>query len=399
MYGIPKMQKEKKDETHSRSKTMRSIYIMGFVFSIALALPLYINSSYLNDYVSDKYIGLIYTLGSIISFFMLIFMPKILSQFGNYKTSLAFTTLTAILMFALTYFTQLYIIAPIFVIYLSLLTLIFFNFDIFLEKYSNDGETGGVRGTFLTITNLAILASPIIAGSILTNGDYWKIYLIGAIFMSGLSLLLVSNFKNFKDPKYDQVPFINTLKLIWENKDMRSVFLANMLLRFFYAWMTIYTPLYLHEHIGFDWSQIGIMFTVMLLPFVLFELPAGKLADSKFGEKEMLIIGFLIIAISTASITLIDGQIFWLWALVLFITRIGASMVEIMTETHFFKHVDGTDTDVIGFFRNNRPVAYTIAPLIASFILIFTDFEYLFLILGIFMLFGMYISTQIKDSK
>ncbi len=384
---------------NNKNEAMKTIYIMGFVFSIALALPLYINSSYLNDYISEKYIGLIYTLGSIISFFMLIVMPKILAHFGNYKTTLIFTGATAILMFMLTYFTHLYIIAPVFVIYISLLTLILFNFDIFLEKYSNDNETGGVRGTFLTITNLAVLISPIIAGAILTNGDYWKIYLVGAIFMVGLFLLFKTNFKDFKDPKYDQVPFLNTLKLVFKNKDMRSIFIASFLLRFFYAWMTIYTPLYLHEHMGFDWSQIGIIFTIMLIPFVLFELPAGKLADTKFGEKEMLTIGFLIIAISTASIVLITKPIFWLWALVLFITRIGASMVEIMTETHFFKHVDGTDTNIIGFFRNNRPIAYIIAPLLASAILYFIEFKYLFLVLGMIMFIGIYHTSNIKDTK
>jgi len=360
---------------------------------------LYINSSFLNEFLSDKSVGLMYTLGSIVSFFLLIAMPKILSRFGNYKTTLTFTVATAALMFALTYFTHLYIVAPVFILYLALLTLILFNFDVFLEKYSDEDKTGGIRGTFLTITNLAILASPIIAGAILTNGDYWKIYLVGAIFMSGLILLLRLNFRDFEDPKYEQVPFMSTAKEVWGNKSMRSVFAANLLLRFFYAWMTIYTPLYLHEHIGFEWAQIGIIFTIMLIPFVLFEIPAGKLADSKFGEKEMLGLGFLIMAISTASLMFISEPIFWIWALVLFITRIGASMVEIMTETHFFKHVDGTDTHIIGFFRNNRPIAYTIAPLFASVVLYFADFKHLFLILGIVLLFGIYFTVLLKDTR
>ena len=64
--------------------------------------------------------------------------------------------------------------------------------------------------------------------------------------------------------------------------------------------MVIYTPIYLHEHIGLPWSDIGIIFTIMLLPFVLFEFPAGKLADGKWGEKEPPIIGIILIAVSTA---------------------------------------------------------------------------------------------------
>jgi len=388
-----------KTNTEGSAREFRLLYTMGFVFAMSLALPLYINSSFLGQYAPERLVGVLYTAGSVITLFALAVIPRVLSRFGNYRTIATIATMEAVLLLGLAFFTSFPVIAAIFVLYSAFLSLIFFNFDVFLETYSSESRTGRIRGTFLTSLNLAILVSPLIAGLILTNGDYWKVYVLAAVLTTVLVLLLFSNFKHFKDPAYDHVPFWGTFRQMWRDGDMYHIFVANLLLRFFFAWMVIYMPLYLHDHIGFAWSEIGTIFTIMLLPFVLFELPAGRLADTRFGEKEIMSMGFLIMGVATIMIVFLDKPVFWLWALVLFITRIGASLVEIMTESYFFKHVDGTDTNVIGFFRNNRPIAYTAAPLIASALLFVIDFKYLFAVLGVIMFLGLRYALALKDTR
>jgi len=275
----------------------------------------------------------------------------------------------------------------------------FLNFDVFLEYYSSDRNTGSIRGVFLTMINIAVLISPAVAGFILTNGDYWKIYSLAAFFMLTVFVLLAQHFNEFEDVRYDRVPFWNTLREVYRRKNLFNIFMSNILLKFFFAWMVIYMPIYLHEHIGFAWSEIGLMLTIMLLPFVLFEIPAGRLADSRWGEKEFLTIGFLIMGVSTIGLVFISEPIFWIWATALFITRIGASLVEIMTESYFFKHVDATDTNIMGFYRNTRPIAYIIAPLAATLALALFAFKFLFLILGFVMFTGIRYSLALKDTK
>tara|TARA_Y100000031_G_scaffold104660_1_gene115116 strand:- start:54 stop:545 length:492 start_codon:yes stop_codon:yes gene_type:complete len=163
--------------------------------------------------------------------------------------------------------------------------------------------------------------------------------------------------------------------------------------------MVIYMPIYLNQHIGFSWPEIGIIFTIMLLPFVLFEYPLGRLADTKIGEKEILIIGFIILIFSTAFIPFMNTTSLIPWAILLFITRVGASFAEITTESYFFKHVDGTDTSTISLFRITRPVSYIVGPLIATIGLFFLNIQYIFLILAVVLLFGLYFSFKIKDTK
>jgi MFS family permease len=177
--------------------------------------------------------------------------------------------------------------------------------------------------------------------------------------------------------------------------------LANFLLFFFYSWMTIYTPLYLHKNMGFSWTEIGIIFSIMLLPFVFIQFPLGRLADKKWGEKEILSVGFIVIAIATGLISFINGHSMVLWAIILFITRLGAATIEIMCDTYFFKKVDSLDTNIISFFRMVGPIAYIFGPLLATILFTFFDFkiQYLFLILGLIMLFGLKFSLSIKDTK
>jgi hypothetical protein len=199
--------------------------------------------------------------------------------------------------------------------------------------------------------------------------------------------------------------------------------MADFLLFFFYSWMTIYTPLYLHKNMGFSWNQIGVILFIMLLPFVYVQFPLGRLADKKYGEKEILSIGFVIMAIFTGIIFFITGgnhvlektffvlnlgnleiDITWyviLWAAILFVTRIGAASVEIMCDTYFFKKVDSLDTNIISCFRMVGPAAYILGPLFATLLFTFSSFDiqYLFLVLGLIMFIGLKFSLSIKDTR
>ena len=145
---------------------------------------------------------------------------------------------------------------------------------------------------------------------------------------------------------------------------------------------SIYLPLLLFSTIGFDWSKIGFLLIFMLLPFLIFEIPIGKIIDERTGEKEFLFIGFVIMAISSFTIDNLHEKIFWLWASVLFISRIGASLVEISSESYFFKKVTDRHTSIISLFRITQPLSFVLAPVVAILALHLTTYSGLFMILG-----------------
>lgn len=205
--------------------------------------------------------------------------------------------------------------------------------------------------------------------------------------------------RKFKDPKYETPNIIKTLEKLRAQKNIQRIFAAHFFMRFFFTWMVIYMPIYLHEHIGFSWSELGIMFTIMLLPFVLLEYPLGRIADTYLGEKEILATGFIIMALSTALVPFITSANIILWTLLLVSMRIGAASAEIMTESYFFKHVDGDDAHIISFFRALRPISYICGPIVATVALTFISIQNIFLLLGIILFLSLPFSLELDDTK
>ncbi|MEI6191023.1 MAG: MFS transporter [bacterium] len=386
---------------NSKNSGLFSVYLVGFLVALSVALMTYINSSFLSSFIDERFIGIIYIIASIFTIICFLIMPFILKKFGNYKVTLFLVVLELCALLGIAFFQTLPWLIAIFVINLTLIPLIYFSMDIFLEGLSSNRQTGVIRGIYLTAVNLAWIISASLGGCILTNNDYWKIYLFSYIFLSPVVLVLILSLRKFKDSPYEATHLWQTVKSVWGNKDVRYIFMAVFLLQFFYAWMVIYTPLYLLNYIDFSWIEIGKIFSIMLLPFVFIQFLAGKLADRYFGEKEMLSIGFIIMAISTMVMFFVTGKSLLVWSLILFTSRIGAAMVEVMCDVYFFKKVDNKNANMISFYRMASPTAYIIGPLLAILILHTPGFDIrsLFFILGFIMLFGLRYSLAIKDTK
>lgn len=383
-----------------KNNSFTTIYTATFLVAFHVFLMVYINSSFLNQFVSEKYVGLLYIIGSLSSITAIIILPTILRLFGNYFTLILLTIFEIFILLGLAFIQKAIIILPLFIAHLVVFQIMLINIDIFFETFQKkETDTGSKKGIVLTIINLGLILSVLTAGFILKNNDFWKIYLISALIMIPFFIIILTRFRKFKDPVYSNLKTTNTIKKIRENKNIKNIFIAQFFLKFFYSLMVIYMPIYLHDHVGFSWPEISIMFTIMLLPFVLLEIPAGKIADKWLGEKEILLIGFIITALFTIIISFISIPSFLLWTAILFLTRIGASLIEISTESFFFKHVKGDDASIISFFRMTHPLAYVVGPIIAIITLQFMPYQYIFLVLGIIMLIGIKYALSITDTK
>lgn len=382
-----------------KKPTLLVLYVLIFVFALTSAIPAYVNSSFLKSLTNEQLVGVFYTMASILAFASLIFIPKILQKYGNYRVTLSLIFLYFLNFLGLAYVQNVFLVLFFFVITSSMATTIYFNLDMFLEHNSSDLVTGRIRSVYLTFLNLAWLGSPLLAGIIVGEYSYRMIYLVAALILIPAFFIVFSSFSDFKDPDYIVVNFLETLKNININKNIRNIWVSSFLLQLFYSWMVIYTPIYLNVYIGFSWGTIGILFSLMLIPFILIQIPAGYLADKMFGEKEILVAGFLIMGIYTAMMPFITSKNFIIWAVILFSTRIGAAMVEVMNDTYFFKNVSEKDSNQISLYRTSAPLAYIISPVIATVIIYFFPISNLFFILGLIMMFGVKYSLAIEDTK
>lgn len=289
-------------------------------------------------------------------------------------------------------------IVSIFTLHNAVNPIILLNLDNILENSTNNNVTGRMRAIFLTLMNMTAVVSPIIVGSILTEASYKTIYILSALALFPLLYIIIRRFKNINDNNYHHPYLTNSIQTFLENKNIRNIYISNLLLQIFYSWVVIYAPLYLHENLGFNWQQIGLMISIALLPFVLLEIPVATLADKKLGEKELLITGFIITTFSLFAITLTTIPSFIIWTSILLMSRVGASLIEITTESYFFKQINSSNQNLISTFRTAGPLGFIIGPIIGSALLIILSYQFIFAILGVIMLSGIYFGSRIKDS-
>ncbi len=281
-----------------------------------------------------------------------------------------------------------FIIGTSFVIFSTTNSLVMFCIDIFIERFSDKTKMGKIRGLYLTIMNLAWVLSPLFAAFLITKeGGYRTIYIITLLLVTIMTIGLLFSVKTFKDKKYIRIPFLKACRYIREKYNMLAIMIINFTLQFFYAWMTIYTPIYLHEHLGLDWGKIGIIFTIMLVPFVLLQYPTGIIIDRyNVKKRTLLYVGFIIMGVSTIVISFIYSTQILAWIIILFITRIGASIIEVTSDIYIFKNINEEETYLLGLYRDMYPVAYIIAPILGTATLLIMPFRYIFIILGLIVL-------------
>ncbi len=390
--------------TESRTKIAFHKHYLALLFlSLHWAIVLYINSSYLEQFVSQKTISLLYMVGAGLTIIAFFYAAPLLNRFGNTPLTITLTVVEFCTLIGMAFTGSTPIAITLFIIHQAVVPLILFNLDVFVEELigTKEESTGGKRGFVLFIISITYALAAFSVGPLLGTGEprFELAYLLSAFLLIPFFYITVTKFKDFIDPKYPHFKVFEGIAYCWKYKDIRNVFFAHLFLQLFFTWMVIYTPLYLATVIGFDWEKIGSILFVGLMAYVFLEYGIGLIADSYIGEKEMMALGFAIMAISTSWIVFLDSSSIMAWMVTMFMTRVGASLVETTTESYFFKHTRSKDINIIGIFRITQPLSYVGGAVLGATTLHYLPFELLFVILGILMIPGLFFAMALNDTK
>ena len=378
------------------------IYVSILLLVFHTLVVAYINSSFLEQFISSASVGTIYTVGSAVSVLLFLFISRVLRRVGNLKLTLGLILLDFAAVVSMGFAENLEIAIPLFLTHIITVPLIIFNLDVFLEDVIGNDEsgTGSSRGLLLTLASVIGALSPLTSGLLLGDGEsFTPVYLVSATALVPIIFILSYKFRDFHDPKYGEVDVFASIHKLWENTNQKSVFIAQFLLQLFFVAMVIYVPLYLTGTIGLTWSEFGIVMFFAQLAYVIFEYPIGIIADKYIGEKEMMGAGFFIIAISTAWISFVTIPSVLVWSIILFTTRIGAALVEVTTESYFFKQTKSADAQIISLFRATRPMAGVLGAMVGSLTLLYLPFNLLFIVFAFLMVPAMFYIMNIEDTK
>lgn len=396
------MTKIKKITHHLRFRNNLAIlYLAGLFLAIANALPAYINSSFIEGSVSFKHVSLYFISANVFTFFAMLVFPGVIRKVGNLVSAKLMVALGIVSSLVLALNPNPFYLLIFFITTLVATSLLWNNMDIFVESFTSDCNTGKTRAIYFSVTNAGWIIAPFIA-SLLVKGEnnYSLVYLSSAILIAVFFLIITLNKKKVhKEIKYDEIKIKETILSFWRDSNLKGIYFISFFLSLFYSLAVVFVPIYLHSYLGFDWRILGIMFSIMLVPFVLLEIPAGIIADKYLGEKELTYFGMIILIVSLLLFFFVKSLNPWVWGAILFFSRIGAALVEAMRESRFFKIVDAENVSHINFLRTTHPLGYLVGTGLGALILIFYPVQYIFLFLAVIFLYSFYFVYIIKDSK
>ena len=384
-----------------KNKLLVVSYLLTLLYALHYGIPLYATSSYLHQYFNSSAVSMLYMLGSIAALIGSISVAKYMRKFHTYgfTTGIVVAEITSVIAFGLT--SNPLFLGIFFVVHFLLQTLLYICLNVFIESFSKHAETGSIRGLFLTLLNIGILISPIVSGAILTVASFSALYIVSACLLIPFIILVRMYLYHIKEPAYETVDMFQALRVGWKNKNIRAALVAEFVVQAFYATMIIYSPIYL--------ATLGIPLTVYLsaiLPFALIPLVVlpyelGYLADSKWGEKELLIGGLLLLAFTVFLCVIVTSSNPIVWVIILLLSRIGAACVETMAFTYYFKKVGPEDASLTALFSNTLSFATITVGLLGVAIAPFLVArpQLMFIILGCGILWSISYIIPMKDTR
>lgn len=374
----------------------------AFFFSLHQGIVAYIGSSFIAQEGGAASVGLVYALAAACAIIATFTTPHLLRHYSLQRVTKLSVLATLISLLGLTIPLPWWSTLIFFVAVYILGILVRFLLDIYLEAKSDDEHTGRIRGLYLTVANSAWVIAPLIAGSFATHNLH-TVYVVAAICTLPVLYIVNRYLKSSHLTRPRDLSLGTALYKLFHARRGMYTHIAKALsidfvLNFFYAIMVIYLPLLLLQS-GFSWVSIGIILTIMLTPFALVQYPLGLYADTRIGEKEVMVCGLILMALSSMTLAFLSGAPLIVWAGVLFMSRVGAASLEITKESYLFKHIDSSDTLIMSISRNAMPFSYLLAPLCASLFLLVWPLPYLFVGLALTLLPGVLIALNLADTR
>ncbi len=386
---------------HSESlnkNKVRLISLVSFLVGFLDAFFIYILSTYFSLVSHSENVGVFYFVAFSVVLLSLFFLQPLIRLIGRARVLYLTLGMSICASAVLASASRDWIVLGAALMLIVTTNVTWVALDILLESFSKDQVSGTIRGLYLTILNAGLLAAPFLSLKTLEEFNYSGVFFILVIGYTLVFIIALLGFRNDNRVFQEKLQLRVTIRKMLINRNLLRIYHISFAMEFFYALMIVYTPIYFLS-LGYSWSDMGIVFTVMLLPFVLLQYPLGVLADRYFGEKEMLFGSIVIATLATATIPFLGVANLVVWGAVLFMTRVGIAGIEVLRDAYFYKQIDGNNMDIIAFFRTTRPLANIIGAVFSVVALLFLPLSSIFFVIALVLLFSLSQAYLLDDTE
>lgn len=386
---------------HHEHYNRRKVYLVStvaFLLGFLDAFLIYILSSYFSQLIGNDNVGMFYLIAYSGVLLSLFYLQPLIRMIGKVRALYLCLGIAILASALLTRLPISWLSASLVLLFIVATNVMWVVLDILLESFSKDQLSGRIRGLHLTIMNAGLLGAPFLSTLALERYNFEGVFFIlilGYIFVFLITLL---GFRNNNTVYQARMHMKETFHKVIRKKNLARIYWISFAMEFFYAMMIVYMPLHLLS-IGFSWQDIGIIFTIMLIPFVIMQYPLGVLADKRLGEKELLIGSIFIVFVATGAVGFLGAGSLWLWGMVLFFTRVGVAGIEILRDSYFYKQIDADDMDIIAFFRTTRPVANIVGAIVSALVFLVFPLQSIFFLVALVLFYSLFIAFRLDDTK
>lgn len=349
---------------------------VSFLFAIGWSIIDTVQSPFLNNVLgSEVSVGLFAGALTIISLISLVASTPLIEAFQERRLWVLASLGLILSFFLVSYFES----AGLILVLLALATVFKSieraTYGIMFKDQTTSEDLGKNEGILYSLDNAGWMIGPLLAGILVTYASRQAMYGVAALFMILAVLFLRHIHTDTKSHAVQDTSWRESLRFFQDKRRVHTYILGGLKSAFF-SFAYIYGPLIL-LHNGYGNHHISIMFFLLALAPLLFNYPAGQLAD-KFGAPRVLTLGYTLIFLGGFA-ALLSPPMYGPWLLPL--CALGVGLISPVAETNYFRVVGENDEEWYGTYNTTYDVFSGVSRFGTAGILAFSGFQASYLVL------------------
>jgi len=293
----PRLQRQSKAQARTQLLLFSTIFLL---FSIFIGAFITVHPLYLKQFLGKaELVGLIAALASFAGLAFSLPVGVLSDKIGRKRLLIASFLLISVVLFAFFRNTSLYALIGLQIAFGIAVAPAWVISEAVIKDISPIGRRGEFRSFYGTFANAGIFIGPLIGGFLAERFEIRTPYIFSALLLLA-SLLLVLKLKdNNRDSGRNSTrngigkdDLVALLREFNQHRELKVLALCTVSLFFWYSAKWVFGPLFL-RNLGYNPFAIGLWLGISAAPFLLFQIPLGKLGD-RIGKTKMIYLGFLI---------------------------------------------------------------------------------------------------------
>ncbi|MCX6783626.1 MAG: MFS transporter [candidate division WWE3 bacterium] len=366
--------------TITPKKFFRKVVAIQFLTAASGAIVSVVFTLMLRKYLgSDKGVSLAiagFNAAALFFFFITVPLVRYLHQRRSLDIALL---LMPFVIFLLGFATNIYELCFLYTIWVLFSVIYSFNVEIYMKRLNAEENIIENNSKMGAIYNSAWVIFPFVGSFISERFNYSWVFVVAAAFAAIAYLILPRHGMPRAPVSAGLQNPLKTVKLFFSNRFRVHAFINALGLDFIYgSWFLI--TLFLNK-LGASATQIGIVTMIVYLPWVLLEIPVGRLADRRIKAPIMFIIGYVIMAITTVIMGLTTNIV--LFTAIYFLCACGSTLIEQIRYPYFLKHLSAEENGLVSIFLMESPIGRILAPLLVFLLLKFLPIQGVLIVFGL----------------